>query len=90
MSAQNLQKAKGHQKAMQANMGGTEIFGAMDAIYKQAVKPGYPRQVSKLNTFVKGMVSTTSITQVNYHIAASLSQFVDGICKKTLSKYRRK
>ncbi len=54
MSAQNLEKAKGHQKAMQANMGGTEIFGAMDAIYKQAVKLGYPRQVSKLNTFFKG------------------------------------
>ena len=43
-----LGKARTHQKSMTANMGGTEIFGALDFVYKQPPKPGYPRQVQLL------------------------------------------
>ena len=50
-TAAALKKARTHQKNMSANMGGTEIFGALDFVYKRPLKPGYPRQVQWLFEF---------------------------------------
>jgi len=41
----NLESATKHVNEFKANLGGTNIYDPLDSIFKQATKPGYPRQV---------------------------------------------
>ena len=49
---------------MSANMGGTEIFGALDFVYKQPLKPGYPRQVQWLFEFWENITITSGGSRI--------------------------
>jgi len=42
---ENLEAATAHVSGFRANLGGTNIYEPLDTIFKQSIRPGYPRQV---------------------------------------------